>query len=128
MGGGGRPTEPHHYGDSRTAFRQLCAQETLDCIICCTPWEYHAAVCVAAMQNGKNAVSEVPIIITLDEAWELVETHEKTGKWATMGLEGYDDLTLMNMVRKGILGEVLHAEGGYVHDLRMVQYNPLQEP
>jgi len=123
----GQPS-PHLYGDSRTAFKQLCEQETLDCIICCTPWEYHAPVCVAAMQNGKNAVSEVPIIITLDEAWELVETHEKTGKWATLGLEGYGDLTLMNMVRKGILGEVLHAEGGYVHDLRMVQYNPLQEP
>ncbi len=123
----GQPT-PHLYGDSRTAFRQLCEQETLDCVICCTPWEYHAPVCVAAMKNGKNAVSEVPIIITLDEAWEVVETHEKTGKWATMGLEGYGDLTLMNMVRKGILGEVLHAEGGYVHDLRMVQYNPLQEP
>jgi hypothetical protein len=80
------------------------------------------------MKNGKNAVSEVPILVTLDEAWELVETHEKTGKWATLGLEGFGDLTLMNMVRKGILGDVLHAEGGYVHDLRMVQYNPLQEP
>ena len=123
----GQPT-PHLYGESRTAFRQLCEKETLDCIICCTPWEYHAQVCVAAMKNGKNAVSEVPIVITLDEAWELVETHEKTGKWATLGLEGYGDLTLMNLVRQGILGEVLHAEGGYVHDLRMVQYNPLQEP
>jgi hypothetical protein len=119
---------PHLYGESRTAFRQLCEQETLDCVICCTPWEYHAAVCVAAMKNGKHAVSEVPIIVTLDEAWELVETHEKTGKWATLGLEGFGDLTLMNLVRQGVLGEVLHAEGGYVHDLRMVQYNPLQEP
>jgi hypothetical protein len=123
----GQPT-PHLYGDSRTAFQKLCEQETLDCVICCTPWEYHAPVCVAAMKNGKNAVSEVPIIITLEEAWELVETHEKTGKWATLGLEGYGDLTLMNMVRQGVLGEVLHAEGGYVHDLRMVQYNPLEEP
>ena len=123
----GQPA-PHLYGESRTAFRQLCEKETLDCVICCTPWEYHAPVCVAAMKNSKNAVSEVPINVTLDEAWELVETHEKTGKWATMGLEGFGDLTLMNMVRKGILGEVLHAEGGYVHDLRMVQYNPLQEP
>jgi len=34
-----------------------------------------------------------------------------------MGLEGYGNLTLMNMVRKGLMGEVLHAEGGYVHDL-----------
>jgi hypothetical protein len=123
----GQPT-PHLYGESRTAFRQLCEQETLDCVICCTPWEYHAPVCVAAMKNSKNAVSEVPIIITLEEAWEVVETHEQTGKWATLGLEGYGNLTLMNMVRQGILGEVLHAEGGYVHDLRMVQYNPLEEP
>jgi len=123
----GQPA-PHLYGESRTAFRQLCGQETLDCVICCTPWEYHAPVCVAAMKNGKNAVSEVPIVVTLEEAWELVETHEQTGKWATLGLEGYGDLTLMNLVRQGILGEVLHAEGGYVHDLRMVQYNPLQEP
>jgi hypothetical protein len=123
----GQPA-PHLYGESRTAFRQLCEQETLDCVICCTPWEYHAPVCLAAMKNGKHAVSEVPIIVTLEEAWELVETHEQTGKWATLGLEGYGDLTLMNLVRLGILGEVLHAEGGYVHDLRMVQYNPLQEP
>jgi hypothetical protein len=123
----GQPA-PHLYGESRTAFRHLCEQETLDCVICCTPWEYHAPVCVAAMKNGKHAVSEVPIVVTLEEAWELVETHEQTGKWATLGLEGYGDLTLMNLVRQGILGEVLHAEGGYVHDLRMVQYNPLQEP
>ncbi len=122
-----QPT-PHLYGDSRTAFKQLCEKETLDCVICCTPWEYHAQVCIAAMTNGKNAVSEVPIVITLDEAWQIVETYEKTGKWATMGLEGFGDLTMMNMIRQGVMGEVLHAEGGYVHDLRMVQYNPLQEP
>jgi len=123
----GQPS-PHLYGESRTAFKQLCEKENLDCVICCTPWEYHAQVCVAAMRNGKHAVSEVPIVITLDEAWELVETHEKTGKWATLGLEGFGDLTLMNMIRKGVLGDVLHAEGGYVHDLRMVKFNPLEEP
>ena len=123
----GQPS-PQLYGENRTAYRDLCARETLDCIICCTPWEYHAQVCVEAMKNGKNAVSEVPIVITLDEAWEIVETHEKTRKWATMGLEGYGDLTLMNMIRKGLLGEALHAEGGYVHDLRMVKFNPLEEP
>jgi predicted dehydrogenase len=123
----GQPS-PHLYGESRSAFKELCEKETLDCVICCTPWEYHAQVCVASMKNGKNAVSEVPIVITLEEAWEIVETHEKTRKWATLGLEGFGDLTLMNMVRKGVLGEVLHAEGGYVHDLRMVKFNPLEEP
>ena len=69
----GRPT-PRLYGDSRTAYLQLCEKESLDCIICCTPWQYHTPVCVAAMKNGKSAVSEVPICITLEQAWELVET------------------------------------------------------
>ena len=123
----GHPS-PHLYGDSRTAYVQLCEKETLDCIICCTHWQYHAAVCVAAMKNNKNAVSEVPIVIKLEEAWEIVETHEQTKKWATMGLEGYGNLTLMNMVRRGLLGDVIHAEGGYVHYLRMVQHSPTEEP
>ena len=34
----------------------------------------------------------------------------------------------MNMVRRGVMGEVLHAEGGYVHDLRMVKFSPTEEP
>lgn len=119
---------PRLYGDSKTAFNELCEKESLDCVICCTPWQYHAQVCVAAMKNGKNAISEVPIVITLEEAWEVVETHEKTRKWATLGLEGFGNLALLNMVRKGVLGDVLQVEGGYVHDLRMVQFNPLEEP
>jgi predicted dehydrogenase len=119
---------PALYGDGREAYRALCEKEDLDCIICCTPWEVHTPCCVAAMKNGKNAVSEVPILVTLEEAWELVETYEKTGKWATIGLEGFGDLTLMNMVQKGLFGDVLHAEGGYVHDLRMVKYTPDEEP
>src|SRR5574340_252457 len=106
----GQPA-PRLYGDSKSAFKALCEKETLDCVICCTPWEYHAQVCIATMRNGKHAVSEVPIVITVEEAWEVVETHEKTRKWATLGLEGFGDLTLMNMVRKGVLGDVLHAEG-----------------
>ncbi len=123
----GQPA-PHTYGESRTAWKELCEKEDLDCIICCTPWEYHTPIGVASMKNGKNCVSEVPIVLKLEEAWELVETHEKTGKWATIGLEGYGDLTLMNMIRRGVMGDVLHAEGGYVHDLRMVKFTPDEEP
>ncbi len=123
----GRPS-PRLYGGSETAYQKLCETEDLDCVICCTPWDFHTPVCVASMTNGKNAVSEVPILLTEDQGWELVETHEKTGKWATLGLEGFGDLTLMNMVRQGLFGDVLHAEGGYVHDLRMVKFNPLEEP
>jgi hypothetical protein len=119
---------PRLYDRGPEDFIRLCAEEELNAVICCTPWEFHAPVCLAAMQNNKHAVSEVPIVITLDEAWELVETYERTGKWATIGLEGFRELALLNMIQQGVFGKIVHAEGGYVHDLRLVKFDPDEEP
>ncbi|MBL7737533.1 MAG: Gfo/Idh/MocA family oxidoreductase [Chitinophagaceae bacterium] len=123
----GLPT-PTLYDQGPEDYKRLCEQENLDAVICCTPWEFHTPVCLAAMRNNKHAVSEVPIVVTLDEAWELVETYEKTGKWATIGLEGLGNLSVLNMIRKGMFGKIVHAEGGYVHDLRLVKFDPDEEP
>ncbi|MEA2062052.1 MAG: Gfo/Idh/MocA family oxidoreductase [Gemmatimonadota bacterium] len=122
----GRPA-PRLYGKTKTDFLRLCEEEELDCVICCTSWEWHHPVCVAAQKNGKHAVSEVPIVLTVDEAWELVDTYESTGKWATIALEGFS-LAAMNMVRQGLFGDIIHAESGYVHDLRLVKFDPEREP
>ena len=122
----GKPA-PKLYGKNRTDFERMCAEEDLDCVICCTSWNWHAPVLLAAMRNGKNAVSEVPIVQTLDEAWEIVETYEKTGKWGTLGFKPVNS-TLSNMVYHGVLGDVVHCEGGYVHDLRLVKFDPEREP
>ncbi|MCZ2076263.1 MAG: Gfo/Idh/MocA family oxidoreductase [Bryobacterales bacterium] len=119
--------EPKLYGNTRTDFARMCAEEDLDCVVCCTSWKWHAPVLLAAMRNGKNAACEVPLIQTLDEAWEIIETHEKTGKWATLGFK-IPYSTLSKMVFEGVVGEVTHCEGGYVHDLRMTKFNPEREP
>ena len=128
----GRPT-PRLYGKGKTDFKRLCEREDLDAVICSTSWQWHTPVCLAAMNNGKHAVTEVPIVLTVDEAWELVETFEKTGKWGTLALEqalleGHPDLTLVHMVREGLFGDILHCESGYVHDLRLVKFDPEREP
>ena len=99
-----------------------CARpKTSTSSITATPWEWHVPVCVAAMKNGKHAATEVPAAMTLDDCWALVETAEKCGKHCLM-MENccYDriEMMMLNMVRKGLFGEVLHAEGGYLHDLR----------
>lgn len=122
----GRPA-PALY-DGPEDYKRLCEKENLDAVIICTPWELHAPMCLAAQRNNKHAVSEVPMLLTLDEAWEILETFEKTGKWATIGLEGFGQLALLNMIQKGMLGEILHAETGYVHDLRLVKFDPQEEP
>ena len=104
----------------------MCATEDLDLVMTATPWEWHVPVCLAAMRNGKHVATEVPAAMSIDDCWALVETAEKYHKHCQM-MENccYDRIELMtlNLVRRGILGEVLHAEAGYLHDLRGVKFS-----
>jgi hypothetical protein len=106
--------EPRTYTQGETDFRRLCLQDDLDLIITATPWKWHTPVCVAAMEAGKHAATEVPAAITLDECWQLVEASEKASRYCMM-LENYcyfrNVMLVLNMVRKGLFGELLHCEG-----------------
>ena len=72
------------------------------------------------MKHGKHAATEVNVGKTIDQCWEVVETSEKTKKHCMM-LENccYDffELLTLNMARQGMFGEIVHAEGAYIHDL-----------
>jgi hypothetical protein len=121
----GQP-KPSGYSRGETDFKRMCQEEDLDLVFNATPWRWHVPVCLAAMEAGKHAATEVPAAVTLDECWQLVETSERTKKHCVM-MENccYDrvELMILNMVRKGLLGELLHAEAGYLHDLRALKFS-----
>jgi predicted dehydrogenase len=108
------------------AWKKLCDLD-LDVVYVVTPWDLHAPMCLEAMRKGKHAATEVPLAPTLDECWQLVEAAEKTSRHCVM-MENcnYDrhEMMILNMVRKGLLGELLHAECGYLHDLRALKLSP----
>ncbi|HEU5321011.1 MAG TPA: Gfo/Idh/MocA family oxidoreductase, partial [Methylomirabilota bacterium] len=116
----GRP-EPRGYSRGPEDFRRMCQEEELDLVFTATPWEWHAPVCKAALLAGKHAATEVPLAVTLDECWELVETAERVRRHCVM-MENccYDrtEMMILHMVRRGLFGDLLHAECGYLHDLR----------
>lgn len=101
-------------------WKALCESKDIDLVYTPTPWHLHTPIAVYAMKNGKHAATEVPAAKTIEQCWELVETSEKTRKHCMM-LENccYDffELLTLNMVRNGMFGEILHAEGAYIHDL-----------
>ncbi len=117
--------KPAGYSKGKTDFVRLCETEDLDVVYTATPWEWHVPVCLAALANGKHAISEVPIAYTVEDCWKLVEAVEKTGLHCGM-LENccYDhfELLALNMVKKGLLGRILHGKCGYLHDLREVKW------
>ena len=103
------------------AWRRLCDDPNVDVVYNTTPWALHVPVQLAAMKGGKHVFTEVPSAFTVDECWELVETSEKT-KRHCMQLEnccyGEVEMLTFNLAKLGMLGELVHGEGAYIHDLR----------
>ena len=125
----GRP-KPAGYAGGADEYRRMCETEELDLVFTATPWEWHAPVCVAAMENGKHVATEVPMAVTVEECWQLVETAERTGRHCVMMENvcyGRLEMMILNMVRQGLLGELLHAECGYLHDLRELKLTDFYE-
>ncbi|MFA5803168.1 MAG: Gfo/Idh/MocA family oxidoreductase [Melioribacteraceae bacterium] len=118
--------KPEAYTKSETDFKRLCQRDDVDLVYNATPWEWHVPVSLEAMKNSKHSATEVPAAYTIEDCWKLVETSEKTGKYCIM-MENcnYDkvEMMILNMVKKGLFGELLHAECGYLHDLRGVKHD-----
>jgi predicted dehydrogenase len=117
---------PLTFTGSPDEWKKLCDAD-LDLVYVVTPWELHAPMCLDAMRKGKHAATEVPMAPTIDECWQLVEAAEATGRHCVM-MENCnydrDEMMILNMVRKGLFGELLHAECGYLHDLRALKLSP----
>jgi hypothetical protein len=118
---------PTLYTRGERDFERMCAEKDLDLVFNATPWKWHVPVCIAAMTNGKHAATEVPAATTVEGCWKLVEAAEKHRLHCVMMENcnyGRSELMVFNMVRQGLLGEVLHAECGYLHDLRAIKFAP----
>lgn len=119
--------KPALYTRGDEDFRRMLKRDDLDGVIISTPWNWHTPMAVAAMQAGKYAGVEVPALLTVEDGWELVDASEKTGV-PCMLLENVcyrrDVMAVLNIVRAGLFGELIHAHCGYQHDLvkgRLVQ-------
>lgn len=118
---------PQEYNGSDEAWRGICERPDVDLVYICTPWLLHTPMAVYAMTCGKHAVSEVPAAVTEEECWELVSTAEETRRHFMM-LEnccyGYNELLALSLCRKGVLGDLVHGEGAYLHDLSDAKLTP----
>ncbi|GAB3245866.1 Gfo/Idh/MocA family oxidoreductase [Larkinella harenae] len=112
--------KPTYYSGKADEWKKLCDRKDIDLIYICTPWNLHTPMALYAMEQGKHVACEIPIATTVDDCWKLVETSERTKRHCMM-LENccYDffELLTLNMARQGFFGEIIHAEGAYIHDI-----------
>ncbi len=103
-----------------TGYEELCKRDDIDLVYIAADWLHHFPIARCAMENGKNVAIEVPSAMTLQECWDLVNLSEKTRKHC-MILENccYDwyEMNTLNMAQQGVFGEIIRAQGAYIHDL-----------
>ena len=107
-----------YYGEK--GYEELCKRPDIDLVYIATDWEHHAIVAKCALENGKNVADEVPSAMNLKECWELVDLAEQK-QLNCMILENccYDwfEMRTLNMAQAGVFGEILRAQGAYIHNL-----------
>jgi hypothetical protein len=111
--------EPESYTRGEEDYKRLADRADLDAVIIATPWEWHVPMSVYAMRASKYVGVEVPCAISLEGCWELVKTSESTGVPCMM-LENWsyrrDNLAVLNMIRQGLFGEIVHCHCAHSHD------------
>ncbi|MCV2438735.1 Gfo/Idh/MocA family oxidoreductase [Paucibacter sp. DJ2R-2] len=123
-----KKAKPQTYGENgdKLAYRKLLEQKGLDGVIIATPWELHASMAIDAMNAKVPVGCEVVAGITLQDHWDVLRTQQRTGT-PYMLLENVcyrrDVMAVLQMVRVGLFGELVHLQGGYQHDLRAVKFN-----
>lgn len=123
--------QPEIYNSNPQAYRELLARPDLDAVIIATPWEWHYPMAMEALDAGKNVGCEVIMGQTVQEHWDIVQKTTETSLQYMM-LENVcyrrDIMAVLNMVRQGVFGELVHMQGGYQHDLREVKFNDGKQP
>jgi predicted dehydrogenase len=121
VGKGSRHQEIKTYHGNDNLWKVMLAEVKPDVVFVATNWANHAPMAIAAMEAGAHVFVEVPIAVTIEEMWAMVNTSERTRKHCMM-MENVnysrDELMFLNMVREGVIGEPLHAEAAYIHELR----------
>ena len=119
-------TKPVAYQNGDYDYLNMLDKEKLDAVIISSPWTWHSRQSIAAMNRGLYTGCEVSGAFSLEQCWQLVNTHESTGSHFFF-LENVcyrrDVMAVLNMVRNNVFGELIHLECGYQHDLRDVKFN-----
>ena len=114
----GLPPAEVYFGEK--GYEEICKRPDIDLVYVATDWDHHFPVAKCALENGKHTAIEVPSAMNLDQCWELVNLSESTHKHC-MILENccydYYEMNALNMAQHGVFGEVLRAEGAYIHNL-----------
>jgi len=118
---------PEGYSGSPKAYRELLKRDDIDAVVIATPVPLHAKMAADAMRAGKHVLSEVGGAYTLDDCWDIVDAEAESGRTYMLAENVCyyrQNLMVLDMVARGLFGDLTYAECGYVHDCRALYFDP----
>ncbi|MDD4200026.1 MAG: Gfo/Idh/MocA family oxidoreductase, partial [Eubacteriales bacterium] len=91
----------------------------MDAVVLANYADEHAPYAIKLLLSGRNVLSEVLPCTSMAQAVQLIEAVEKSGKvYAYAENYSYSDKTfeMWRRSENGEIGEVMYAEGEYIHD------------
>ena len=114
-------TQPKMYWGDENQWKIMLEEVRPDVVFISTNWVNHAPMAIGSMEHGAHAFVEVPLATSIADLWAIIESSERTHKHCMMMENvnyGRDELLFLNLCRQGYIGELLHAEAAYIHELR----------
>jgi len=106
-------------------YKRLAGSGLCDVVHINTNWVSHTEIGLATLAGGIHTFMEVPGCRTIEQGWQLIEASEKYRRHCAVLANcsyGDEEMTLINVAQKKVLGELMHAEGCYLHDTRGPQH------
>ncbi len=100
------------------SLEELVKDPAIEAVAVFTPAPDHARHVILCMEHGKHVISACPACITLEEAQKMKETKERTGLRYMNAETSYfrkETIAVRELLRQGILGEILYCEAEYYH-------------
>lgn len=109
------------YNRGEHDYLNMLEEQTPDLVFVASPWQCHVQHAIHCVEHGADVALEIKGGLYLDEYKPLIDLARRTGR-RVYPLENTlfmrENLSVYNMVRAGVLGEIVYMRGGYRHDLR----------
>jgi len=109
--------EQQNIPNQAATAQEVFANDQVDAVYIAVPNKFHAPLALEALEAGKHVILDKPFATTYADAVEVVETANRVGKVATLGMNQRftkESQISRAVVERGDLGEIYHAKAWWL--------------